>query len=159
MSTGGSAEDGTAAPLKRNQGLGRILVMVYAVFALSSFARSLYQILVHFDEAPLAYLLSGFAAVVYIVATLALARSGPAAWTVSVVAVGIELLGVVAIGLWTVLDPQLFADDTVWSRFGAGYGYVPLALPVLGMAWLLTHRPGSRSPATASGTELVRPHH
>ncbi|MEO9246739.1 hypothetical protein ABDK96_03495 [Citricoccus nitrophenolicus] len=116
--------------------------MVYAVFALSSFARSIYQILVHFDEAPLAYLLSGFAAAVYIVATLSLARSGRTAWSVSLVAVGIELLGVVGIGLWTVLDPQLFADDTVWSRFGAGYGYIPLVLPVLGMAWLLAHRPG-----------------
>jgi amino acid transporter len=129
---------------RRNQGLGRILVMVYAVFALSSFARSIYQILVHFDEAPLAYVLSAFAAAVYIVATLSLARSGRTAWYVSLVAVGIELVGVVAIGLWTVLDPQLFADDTVWSRFGAGYGYIPLVLPVIGMLWLLTHRPDPR---------------
>lgn len=133
--------DESSTPLKRNQGLGRILVMVYAVFALSSFARSIYQILVHFEEAPLAYLLSGFAAAVYIVATLSLARAGRTAWFVSLVAVGIELLGVIAIGLWTVLDPQLFADDTVWSRFGAGYGYIPLVLPVIGMAWLLAHRP------------------
>ena len=139
--------------MKRNQGLGRILVMVYAVFALSSFARSIYQILVHFDEAPLAYLLSGFAAAVYIVATLSLARSGRTAWYVSLVAVGIELLGVVGIGLWTVLDPQLFADDTVWSRFGAGYGYIPLVLPVLGMAWLLAHRP-----VTVVAQTPVQPH-
>jgi hypothetical protein len=125
---------------KRNQGLGRILVMVYAVFALSSFARSLYQLATEFSAAPLAYLLSAFAAAVYIVATLSLARSGRTAWYVSLVAVLVELVGVLSVGLWTVLDPQLFADDTVWSRFGAGYGYVPLVLPVLGLAWLLTHR-------------------
>lgn len=125
---------------KRNQGLGRILVMVYAVFALSSFARSLYQLATEFSVAPLAYLLSAFAAAVYIVATLSLARSGRTAWYVSLVAVLVELVGVLSVGLWTVLDPQLFADDTVWSRFGAGYGYVPLVLPVLGLAWLLTHR-------------------
>lgn len=142
----------TPRPVQRNQGLGRILVMVYAVFALSSFARSLYQILVHFDKAPLAYLLSGFAAAVYIVATLSLARAGRIAWFVSLVAVGIELLGVIAIGLWTVLDPQLFADDTVWSRFGAGYGYIPLLLPLIGMAWLLTHRPVTAAAAGAGGT-------
>jgi hypothetical protein len=135
--------DETSTPKpRRNQGLGRILVMVYAVFALSSFARSIYQILVHFDEAPLAYLLSAFAAAVYIVATLSLARSGRTAWYVSFVAVGIELVGVVGIGLWTLLDPQLFADETVWSRLGAGYGYIPLVLPIIGLAWLLTHRPG-----------------
>lgn len=126
---------------RRNQGLGRILVMVYAVFALSSFARSIFQIATHFEQAPLAYLLSAFAAAVYIVATLSLARSGRTAWYVSVVAVGIELVGVVGVGLWTLLDPQLFADDTVWSRFGAGYGYIPLILPILGLAWLLGHRP------------------
>jgi hypothetical protein len=27
-------------------------------------------------------------------------------------------------------------DETVWSSFGAGYGYVPLVLPVLGLLWL-----------------------
>lgn len=143
--------------MKRNQGLGRILVMVYAVFALSSFARSIYQILVRFEEAPLAYLLSGFAAAVYIVATLSLARSGRTAWIVSLVAVGIELVGVIAIGLWTVLDPQLFAEDTVWSRFGAGYGYIPLALPIIGMAWLLMHRPVA-APAAGPGRVPVQPH-
>lgn len=136
---------------KRNQGLGRILVMVYAVFALSSFARSLYQLATEFSAAPLAYLLSAFAAAVYIVATFSLARSGHAAWYVALVAVLVELVGVVGVGLWTVLDPQLFADDTVWSRFGAGYGYVPLVLPILGLAWLLTHRPGRESGADVTG--------
>ncbi|MFC7402869.1 hypothetical protein [Citricoccus sp. GCM10030269] len=113
--------------------------MVYAIFALSSFARSVYQIAAHFDQAPLAYLLSAFAAAVYIVATLSLARSGATAWRVAVIAVGIELVGVIGVGLWTVLDPQLFADDTVWSHFGSGYGYVPLVLPVIGLIWLLMH--------------------
>ena len=148
------ASSTTAAPTRpaRNQGLGRILVMVYAVFALSAFARSLFQILSQFDAAPVAYLLSAFAAAVYIVATLSLARSGPGAWRVALAAVLVELAGVVGVGLWTVLDPGLFADETVWSRFGAGYGYVPLVLPVIGLAWLLAHRP-DRSDAAASREE------
>ena len=135
--TGGPAP---AAPA-RNQGLGRIIVMVYAVFALSATARSLFQILTDVEAAPVAYSLSAFAAAVYIVATLALARSGPRAWAVALGAVLVELVGVVGVGLWTVLDPGLFAEETVWSRFGAGYGYVPLVLPVVGLAWLLAHRP------------------
>lgn len=148
------ASSTTATPTRpaRNQGLGRILVMVYAVFALSAFARSLFQILSQFDVAPVAYLLSAFAAVVYVVATLSLARSGPGAWRVALAAVLVELAGVVGVGLWTVLDPGLFADETVWSRFGAGYGYVPLVLPVVGLAWLLAHRP-DRSDAAASREE------
>lgn len=129
-----------AVPPPRNQGLGRIIVMVYAVFALSALARSLFQILSHFDRAPVAYVLSTFAAVVYIIATLSLARTGRTAWLVSLAAVLIELVGVVGVGLATVLHPELFADATVWSHFGAGYGYVPLVLPIVGLAWLLTHR-------------------
>lgn len=124
----------------RNQGLGRILVAVYGVFALSALARSGYQIASHFEQAPLAYLLSAFSAVVYLVATISLARTGRRAWLVSLVAVLVELVGVVGIGAWTLLDPQLFGDETVWSRFGAGYGYIPLLLPVIGLVWLFTHR-------------------
>jgi hypothetical protein len=30
-------------------------------------------------------------------------------------------------------------DETVWSRFGAGYGYLPLALPVAALVWLRRH--------------------
>lgn len=149
------APDPRGAAPRRNQGLGRILVMVYAVFALSSFARSVFQLATEFSAAPLAYLLSAFAAAVYIVATFSLARSGRTAWYVSVVAVGIELAGVVGVGLLTVLDPQLFADETVWSRFGAGYGYVPLVLPVLGLAWLLAHRP-ARADRAARGDVAAR---
>lgn len=136
----GAARSGAAAPA-RNQGLGRIIVMVYAVFALSATARSVFQILTDVEAAPVAYSLSAFAATVYIVATLALARSGARAWAVALGAVLVELIGVVGVGLWTVLDPGLFAEETVWSRFGAGYGYVPLVLPVVGLAWLLAHRP------------------
>jgi hypothetical protein len=30
----------------------------------------------------------------------------------------------------------MFAADSVWSGFGQGYGYIPLVLPFLGLAWL-----------------------
>ena len=59
----------TGAPAKdtRNTGPGRLLIAVYAVFAISATARAGFQILTKFSEAPLAYLLSAFAAVVYLV--------------------------------------------------------------------------------------------
>ena len=46
------------------------------------------------------------------------------------------------VGSLTVLDPELFPDATVWSAYGQGYGYLPLLLPFLGLAWLVrTRRP------------------
>mgnify|MGYP006887171477 CR=1 FL=1 len=127
-------------PTPRNRGIGMLIITAYGVFAVSSFARALYQIVVHFEDSPVAYLLSAFAAAVYIVATVALARSGRTAWMVAFVAVLVEMAGVIGIGLWTVLDPELFNEATVWSHFGQGYGYIPLILPFVGLFWLLRHR-------------------
>ena len=136
-----AAGSAAAEPAGRNAGPGRLLVAVYAVFALAATARAGFQIATKFDHAPLAYLLSAFAAVVYIVATVGLARPGPGAYKVSVAAVSIEMLGVLAVGIFGLVDPEALPDDTVWSGFGAGYGYVPLLLPILGLWWLYRHRP------------------
>ena len=121
---------------RTDRGLGRILVLVYAVFALSATGRSSVQLLQKADQAPLAYTLSALAALLYIVATWCLARPGPTATRLAWLAVGIELVGVLVVGALTVLDPALFPDDTVWSRFGSGYAFVPAVLPFLGLAWL-----------------------
>jgi len=120
----------------RTSGPGRLLVAVYAVFALAASARAGVQIATKFDEAPLAYLLSAFAAVVYIVATVALARDDATSLRVALVACSVELVGVLVVGTVTVVDPGDFPDDTVWSMYGRGYGFVPLVLPVLGLWWL-----------------------
>ncbi|TDE08903.1 hypothetical protein [Jiangella asiatica] len=121
---------------RRTSGPGRLLVAVYAVFALSASARAGVQIATGFSDAPVAYLLSAFAALVYVVATVALARPGRTARRVALVAVTVELLGVLTVGTVTVFDPGDFPDDTVWSLYGRGYGFVPLVLPVLGLLWL-----------------------
>ncbi|MHA7191633.1 hypothetical protein ACX80N_15220 [Arthrobacter sp. MDT2-16] len=118
------------------------MIAVYGVFALAATARASFQIATKFGEAPLAYILSAVAAVVYIVATVSLARAGARAYRVSVVAVTIELVGVVAVGLLSVFDAQAFPSETVWSAFGRGYGFVPLILPILGLLWLRRNRPG-----------------
>ena len=122
-------------------GLGRALVATYAVFALAASARSAVQLLTHASEAPLAYALSAVAAVVYVLATVGLAEVGPRPRALAWGAVGFELVGVLTVGTLTVLDPELFPDATVWSAYGQGYGYLPLVLPFLGIAWLLRTRP------------------
>ncbi len=113
-----------------------MLIAVYGVFALSATARAGVQIASKFGEAPLAYLLSALAGVVYIVATIALARRGPGARRLAWAAVGFELVGVLVVGTLTVFDGGDFPDDTVWSVYGRGYGFVPLVLPLVGLWWL-----------------------
>ena len=117
-------------------GPGRALIAVYALFALSATARSAVQLATKFDKAPLAYLLSAVAAVVYIVATVCFARGSRVSRRVAVVSCTVELVGVLAVGTASVLDKAAFPDATVWSLFGDGYGYVPLVLPILGLLWL-----------------------
>lgn len=121
----------TAQPT--NSGPGRVLVAVYGVFAVSAGARSGVQIATRFSEAPLAYLLSALAAAIYLLATVALARSSRG---LALACCAVELAGVLAVGAATRALPGSFPDATVWSGFGAGYGYVPLVLPVLGLLWL-----------------------
>jgi hypothetical protein len=139
------------SPRTRSVGLGRILVAVYGVFALSATARAVYQIAAQFSQAPLAYILSAVAGVIYIVATLAMARRGVTSWYVTLAAVLLELVGVLAVGAVSVLDPAAFPHDTVWSGFGRGYGYVPLVLPFIGLAWLLYNRPRKAAAAPQQG--------
>jgi hypothetical protein len=139
----GAVAAGAGAPSRdtRNTGPGRLLIAVYAVFALSATARAGYQIITKFSEAPLAYLLSAFAAVVYIVATVSLAKAGRTWFKVSVTAVLVELVGVLLIGALSVFDAENFQHETVWSLFGRGYGFIPLVLPILGLVWLYRRRP------------------
>ncbi|MCE1178572.1 MAG: hypothetical protein LWW86_06015 [Micrococcales bacterium] len=117
-------------------GPGRLLVAVYAVLALAATGRSVMQLVTAFDVAPVAYLLSALAALIYIVATIALARGDATSRRIAWLAITTELVGVLVVGLASYLVPQAFPDKTVWSHFGSGYGFVPLVLPVLGLWWL-----------------------
>lgn len=120
----------------RSLGVGRVLILVYAVFAVSATARASFQIITKFEDAPLAYSLSLVSALVYILATVSLARSGPKWQKIAVVSVVFELVGVLAVGTLSIVAPELFNHASVWSGFGAGYGYLPLALPILGLIWI-----------------------
>jgi hypothetical protein len=135
----GAPETGTGGP-------ARVLVAVYAVFALAAGARAAVQLSTRFAEAPVAYLLSALAAVVYLVATLGLARGGRRGRRTAFVAITTELIGVLVVGTLSIVDRAAFPDETVWSGYGRGYGFVPLVLPVLGL--LLLRRQSRASAAT-----------
>lgn len=123
--------------MELRSGPGRLLVAVYGLLAIAATARALVQLLTDFDKAPVPYLLSLLSGLIYLVATYALATGR------SVLALGaivIELVGVLVIGTVSLADSADFPDDTVWSAYGAGYVFIPLVLPVLGLLWLRRHR-------------------
>ena len=121
---------------RTSSGPGRVLVAVYGLFALAATARAGVQLATRYAEAPLAYLLSAVAGVIYVVATVTLARGGETSRRIATVAILAELVGVLTVGTLSVADPEAFPRATVWSVYGIGYGFVPLVLPVLGLLWL-----------------------
>ena len=60
---------------------------------------------------------------------------------IAIAACAVEAIGVLMVGAASYLVPDSFPDRTVWSHFGQGYGYLPLALPVMGLWWLLRTPP------------------
>ncbi|PXY34458.1 MULTISPECIES: hypothetical protein [Prauserella] len=126
-------------------GPGRVLVAVYAIFAVAATSRAAVQIATRFDEAPVPYVLSAFAAVVYLLATFALARTGILWWRIALVACSVELAGVLVVGTLSVFDQAAFPDAAVWSNYGMGYLFIPLVLPVIGLLWLRRTAP-TRTP-------------
>lgn len=131
-----SSPSPTPAATELSSGPGRILVAVYGVFAVAATGRSLVQLGVDAEKAPLAYSLSLLAAVVYLVATTCLLLGGRRARVVAVAACSVEAVGVVVVGTLSYVATDLFPDRTVWSHFGQGYGFLPLLLPFAGLAWL-----------------------
>ncbi|HET9301165.1 MAG TPA: hypothetical protein VFO20_00150 [Propionibacteriaceae bacterium] len=139
--TGGPTQPTGSTVRKTNSGAGRALVAVYGIFAIAATARAGVQLITKFEQAPLAYLLSALAGLIYIVATITLARGTRASRRLALIAIIIELVGVVVVGTLSVVEPEAFPRATVWSVYGIGYGFVPLVLPILGLAWLWYTRP------------------
>ena len=136
---------------RRMTGIGRVLVVVYAVMALAALGRSFVQIVQRFDEAPVAYTLSALSAAVYVLATLALVFAGTRRWyVVAWIAITFELLGVLIVGTLSLVIPEVFHHPTVWSVYGYGYLFIPLVLPFVGLWWLRTHAPVDPAQADAA---------
>jgi len=138
-----------AARTVTNQGFGRVLVVLYAIFAIGATSRSVIQVSTRFDEAPIAYSLSTFAAIVYVIATIALARGHETSRRVAYVAISIEMAGVLVVGAASVLFPDAFPRASVWSYFGMGYLFIPLVLPIVGLWWLRRSTSAPSSGSTA----------
>lgn len=121
------------------QAAGVILAVSYPVLALSAGVRSIYQLFL--KEGVVNYLpavLSGVAAVCYLLATIGFVVRKRWAWRLSVSMLAFELAMVLLVGTLSFVIPDTIGR-TVWGQFGADYGYFPLIQPILGLAWLF-HR-------------------
>ncbi|MER6618917.1 MULTISPECIES: hypothetical protein [unclassified Streptomyces] len=123
-------------------GPGLLLVWLYGVMVVGAVSRSAYQIATEFDRAPLAYALSAAAGVVYGFITYTLVRGGETARRAALVCCAAELVGVLTVGTWTLVEPSAFPDATVWSDYGMGYLFIPVLLPLTALYWLRRARPG-----------------
>ena len=120
-------------PDQKQRGPGRALIAIYALFAVAATSRALVQLFTKYAEAPIAYLLSALAAVVYVVITVALVRDTMRARTVAAIGMALELAGVLIVGTLSLVDPTAFPRATVWSSYGRGYLFIPLVLPIVGL--------------------------
>ncbi|MFA3879030.1 hypothetical protein ABS735_36235 [Streptomyces sp. MMCC 100] len=117
-------------------GPGILLVWLYGVMVVGAVSRSVYQIATELDRAPLAYSLSAVAGVVYGFITYTLVRGGETARRAALVCCAAELVGVLTVGTWTLVEPSAFPDATVWSDYGMGYLFIPVLLPLSALYWL-----------------------
>ena len=124
-------------------GPGLLLVWLYGVMVVGAVSRSVYQIATEFDRAPLAYALSAAAGVVYGFITYTLVRGGETARRAALVCCAAELVGVLTVGTWTLVEPSAFPDATVWSDYGMGYLFIPVLLPLTALYWLRRARPAT----------------
>ncbi|CAM5311740.1 MULTISPECIES: hypothetical protein [Streptomyces] len=136
--TSGEAEVATTEdrPARLISGPGVLLVWLYGVMVVGAVSRSAYQIATDFGRAPLAYTLSAVAGVVYGFITYTLVRGGERARRAALVCCAAELVGVLVVGTWTLVEPSAFPDATVWSDYGMGYLFIPVLLPLSALYWL-----------------------
>ena len=129
-----------------------MLIAVYAVLAIGSTSRAVFEASrTKFAEAPVPYLLSTFAAVVYCVITVALVKDTPTWRNVAFVGMVVELVGVLVVGTWSVVHPETFQNTvtgkgvhSVWYWYGLDYLFVPMVLPILGLNFLRRTRQRER---------------
>lgn len=115
---------------------GYILGLSYPILALSTGVRSLYQLFFKAGVTNyLAPILSGVAALCYLTATIGFTYRRKWAWRLSVGVLGFETCMTLLIGTLSFTIPDVIGH-TVWTHYGADYGYFPLFQPLIGLVWL-----------------------
>ena len=145
--TSGATEESFMASLV--SAAGYILAFSYPVLALSTGVRAIYQLF--FKEGVTYYapaIMSGIAALSYLVAAIGFAYRRRWSWWLSVAALGFETCMSLVVGIWSYIDPAT-VGSTVWRHFGEDYGYFPFFQPIIGLIWLFW-------PATLRAYGIIR---
>lgn len=133
----------------RGAGALTVIVALYTLLALAAAGRASVQLVDDPGRAPFAYGLTAVAAVVYLAGAFLLRRSSPRARAAArAVCLG-EFAGVLVVGTLSLIERDWFPESSVWSLYGAGYGFIPLVLPPAALWWL--GRTGVPAPAPAVG--------
>jgi hypothetical protein len=121
---------------KAARGASDVLSFFYGLWAFSALGRSSWEYL--FKQNVTTYVpahLSTFVGVLYVFIIGGLHRRSPRWWRVTLGLLSVELAGVLLVGTIDLIRP--FAYATVWSKYGAGYFFMPLVLPFAGLWWML----------------------
>jgi len=125
-----------ASESAKNSGFSRVLVAVYAVFALAASGRAVFELFTKFDLAPFSYSLSAASALIYLVVAATLSSKSAKLRNIARVALWFELVGVVSVGTAGFFVFELNHFHTVWWFYGAAYACLPLVLPIFGLFYL-----------------------
>jgi hypothetical protein len=116
-----------------------LLPLLYGFWALAALGRAIYQYVARQPHDALPTHLSALAGLLYLVIAWLLRRDTPQTRRLVWWLLLLELGGVLLVGgidwFW-----RPFAYASVWSAFGAGYGFMPLLLPLAGLWWLARRR-------------------
>lgn len=134
MADGSGASEPAYA--RSDDGAHRVLMAVYAIFAVAAGARSIVQLAERADEAPVAYAFSALAACTYLAGWFAIRRAVRGRTGFATALFWAELSGVLVVGTLSLTVDEWFPDASVWSDYGIGYGFVPAVLPIAGLIWL-----------------------
>lgn len=134
-------------PATRGTGALTVIVGLYTVLALAAAGRAGVQLADDPGHAPFAYGLTAVAAVVYIAGAVLLRRGTPRARSAARAVCIAEFVGVLVVGTLSLIERDWFPESSVWSIYGAGYGFIPLFLPPAALWWL--GRVGTDRPAPA----------
>ena len=121
---------------KTSSGFGRLLIVLYAILALAASARAIYQLLSGETESYAASWMSLASGLIYLVATISLAKASRRARVFAWISITLEAVGVIVVGVLSLTHVSWLNEASVWSYFGRDYGYIPLVLPFIGLYWL-----------------------
>ena len=122
-------------------GLGRIVMAVFWAFGLWTTTVAVVDLFTLDGDAPGPVVLALAAGLIYLVAAVGITHNGRRMRIVGWVAVVIEAVGPVAVGLLGLGDLGLSQSRSAWAEFGASFWYLPLPIAVIGLVWLWASNP------------------